>query len=366
MGVQLVSGPGRNALRIGCRNAGNRFAAGFFHKIGGKVVGEADNGVIDFRNSLFCLRQRVNSTLLTDFREVPVNVRNQFRSGTVDGFKTGPEFIQLLALRPCGDVAEAILSGFDAVILADRIGNAFGFHFLGVPVFFLWCKHRFPIVSQNRVLIVVMELGMGNFMDSGAYSLHLAHTGPDGDALIGQTEIAVRIPFNGLDLHGNRRRSPQGFHENLILLYIAAEIAGKLGQRLTLGLGHIEYGYHLEHGDADFLFLHDGVAVLVQQGHQSIGVDFGFLNLFLEGRGGNDLDCLFALHHISAKLIAPLVETGDQGGIGPLQVNQHDIVQRIAVETAHCGEVLPVLVAFKKLLDTGFDTVHDFPHPFLA
>lgn len=49
-----------------------------------------------------------------------------------------------------------------------------------------------------------------------------------------------------------------------------------------------------------------------------------------------------------------------------LVMNQHNIVQRVAVEAAHGGEVLPVLVAFKKRLDSGFDTVHAFPHPFLA
>ena len=77
---------------------------------------------------------------------------------------------------------------------------------------------------------------MCNLMDGGTYRLHLAHTGADGDALRLNAEKAVRIPRNGLYLHRNGRSAAQRLHENLILLHIAAQIGGKLGQGLSRSL----------------------------------------------------------------------------------------------------------------------------------
>ena len=62
------------------------------------------------------------------------------------------------------------------------------------------------------------------------------------------------------------------------------------------------------------------------------------------------------MSQIGVELIFPLIEPGNQGGVGALGVNQHDIVQRILVEPAHGGKVLPVSVTFKKFFDTLFDT----------
>ena len=97
-------------------------------------------------------------------------------------------------------------------------------------------KDRLTIVRKLRHVFVVVELGVGNLMDGGAYRLHLTHTGADGDALRLNAEKAVRIPRNGLYLHRNGRSTAQRLHENLILLHIAAQIGGKLGQGLSRSL----------------------------------------------------------------------------------------------------------------------------------
>ena len=204
---------------------------------------------------------------------------------------------------------------------------------------------------------------MGNLMDGGAYGLHLAHTGADGDALLPDAEKAVRIACNRLYLHGNGRSTAQRFHENLILLHIAAQIGGKLGQRFALRLGHIKYRHRLIHGNFDFFFFHDGVPVCIQQRCFGIRITLDFLNLFLIRRGRDDLDALFALLHISAELVAPLVKACHMSGIRALHIDEHGVVDGVVVKTAHGGEVLPVLVAFKQLFDALLDTVNNLPHP---
>ncbi len=200
-------------------------------------------------------------------------------------------------------------------------------------------------------------------MDGGAYRLHLAHTGADGDALRLGAEKSVRIPRNGLYLHRNRRSTAQRLHENLVLLHIAAQISGKLGQGLSRSLRHIKDGHHLEHGDTDFLFLNDGLAVRIQ--HRRIGfrVSLDFLDLFLIGRRSDDADTFFAFQDVPAELIAPLVKACHMGGIGALHIDEHGVVDRVAVKAAHGGKVLPVLIALEQLLDAVFDAVNDFPHP---
>ena len=204
---------------------------------------------------------------------------------------------------------------------------------------------------------------MGNLMDGGAYRLHLTHTGADGDALRLNAEKGVRIPRNGLYLHRNGRSTAQRLHENLILLHIAAQIGGKLGQGLSRSLRHVKDGYHLEHRDTDFLFLNDGLAVCVQHRRIGFGVGLDFLDLFLIGSRSDDANAFFAFQDVPAELIAPLVEARHMGGVGALHIDEHGIIDRVAVKAAHGGKVLPVLIALEQLLDAIFDAVNDLPHP---
>ena len=52
-----------------------------------------------------------------------------------------------------------------------------------------------------------------------------------------------------------------------------------------------------------------------------------------------------------SELIFPAVESGNVGGIWHLRMDEHDVVQGIAVKTAHGLQIASVPVAFKQLLD---------------
>lgn len=54
------------------------------------------------------------------------------------------------------------------------------------------------------------------------------------------------------------------------------------------------------------------------------------------------------------------------GGVGALHIDEHGIIDRVAVKTAHSGEILLVLIALEQLLDAVFDAVNDLPHPVFA
>ena len=54
------------------------------------------------------------------------------------------------------------------------------------------------------------------------------------------------------------------------------------------------------------------------------------------------------------------------GGVGALHIDEHGIIDRVAVKAAHGGKVLPVLIALEQLLDAIFDAVNDLPHPVFA
>ena len=63
--------------------------------------------------------------------------------------------------------------------------------------------------------------------------------------------------------------------------------------------------------------------------------------------------------------VLPLAEASHQRGIGPLGMDQHDIVQGIPVEPAHGGKVVPVAVTFKQLHDAFFNASRDLFDAFL-
>ena len=69
---------------------------------------------------------------------------------------------------------------------------------------------------------------------------------------------------------------------------------------------------------------------------------------------------------MAAKAVFPLVESGDQGGIRALGMDQHDVVQRIAMKPAHGGQVLSVTVRFKEFLNALFNSGSDFFDTFFV
>ena len=50
---------------------------------------------------------------------------------------------------------------------------------------------------------------------------------------------------------------------------------------------------------------------------------------------------------MTPEAVLPLAEASHQRGIGPLGMDQHDIIQGILVKAAHGGKVVPVAVTFK-------------------
>ena len=223
------------------------------------------------------------------------------------------------------------------------------------------CSRYTPIGEQTRYIedfdflilgsvlrlfdfLVVVELGVSDLMHHRRNSLDFAHTLTDGDALIVQREKAVCIVCNRLKINGYRRRSPECFHEDFVILNITGQIGRKLRQRLTVCLRNIEHRNRLEHGDFDFLFLHDNFAVRIKHGQLGVRVQLLFFNLLLEGCGGNDLDAFFTFEHIALELVAPFVEASHQSSVGLLHINQHLVIDAVTMKPAHCPEILSVLV----------------------
>ena len=62
---------------------------------------------------------------------------------------------------------------------------------------------------------------------------------------------------------------------------------------------------------------------------------------------------------MTPEAVFPLAEASHQRGIGPLSVDQHNIVQGIPVEAAHGCEVVSVAVTFKQFHNAFFNTSGD-------
>ena len=289
-----------------------------------------------------------------------VNRGNQLVCGFVDGFQTVPQFFQFFALRPCSDIAKAVIASLDAEILAHRIGNAFGFYFLRMPAF-LFGRLGSVTLHGSRVLLIIVQQCMSDFMHHSGDGLNLTHPSSDGNALAVQVKKAIGIRFNGKNRNRDGRSPAQGFHKGIELLHIAGQITGKMGQRLSVRLTDIKNLHRLEHGDFNGLFLHDNLAICIQHGSLGIRVKFLFLHLFSVGRRGNNGNAVFTTLHMAFKLVTPFVVTGYQRSIRPLHIDQHGVVDRIAVEPGHYGQVLPVLFTFKQFLDALLNALGYFP-----
>ena len=204
---------------------------------------------------------------------------------------------------------------------------------------------------------------MCNLMYSGRNGLHLAHAVPDGDPLPVRGKIAVHIGCHRLKLDGDRGRAAQRLQKRFIVRYGPGQASGQLRQGLAVRLAHIEHFDRAEHGDFNFLFLHNSFAVCVQNRSLGIRVTLHFLDLLFVGRRGDDGDTMLALFHMALKLVFPLVESGHQGGVRALHIDEHGVVDGVAVELGHDGQVAHILFALEQLLDTLFNTRCDFLQP---
>ena len=201
-------------------------------------------------------------------------------------------------------------------------------------------------------------------MDGGGNGLHLAHACPDGDALLVRREIPVHV--GGHRLHGERhRRGPaQGLHESLVVLDIPGQGGRQLRQGLAVRLAHIKHLHRAEHGDLNFPFLHDRLALCIQDGGFGVRVQLLFLDLFLERRWRDDGNTMLTLFHMALKLIFPLVISGYQRGVRLLHIDEHGVVDGIAVEPGHHRQVAHILFALEQLLDALFNARRDLLQPF--
>ena len=201
-------------------------------------------------------------------------------------------------------------------------------------------------------------------MDGGGNGLHLAHAFPDGDALPVRREIPVHVGSHRLHRERHRRGPAQGLHESLIVLDVPGKRGRQLRQGLAVRLAHIEHLDRAEHGNLNFPFLHDDLAILIQHRCLGVRVQLLFLDLFLERRGRDDGDAMLTALHMALKLIFPLVVSGHQRGVRLLHIDEHGVVDGVAVEPGHYGQVAHILFALEQFLDTLFNARRDLLQPF--
>ena len=201
-------------------------------------------------------------------------------------------------------------------------------------------------------------------MDGGGNGLYLAHACSDGDALLVRREIPVHVGGHRLHRKRHRRGPAQGFHESLVVLDVPGQGGRQLRQRFPVCLAYIEHLHRTEHGNLNFPFLHDRLALCVQDGGLGVRVQLLFLDLFLERRGRDDGNTMLTLFYMALKLIFPLVVPGHQRGVRLLHINEHGVVDGVAVETGHHGQVAHILFALEQLLDTLFNARRDLLQPF--
>ena len=200
-------------------------------------------------------------------------------------------------------------------------------------------------------------------MNGSGNGLHLAHAFPDGDALLIGGKIAVHVCIHRLKLDGDRGGPAQGLHKYLIVLDVAGQAGGQLRQGLSVRLADVKHLHRAEQRDLDFLFLHDDLAIGVQHGGFGVRVQLLFLDFLLIWCRGNDGNAVFTPLHMAGKLVFPLVVTGHQGGVRALHIDEHGVVDGVAVEAGHHGQVTAVFVALEQLLDTLFNARRDFLQP---
>ena len=193
--------------------------------------------------------------------------------------------------------------------------------------------------------------------------LYLAHAFANGDILMLKVKVAVHAAAHHFYGNRNRRRTPQCFHEHIVIRHIARQVMCQLGQRPALSLRDIEHRHRLVHGNLDRLFLRNDFPVLIQHGKLRVGVEFFLLDFLFEGSRSNDLNAVFSLDDIPSELILPFVEARHQCSVRLLHMDQHLIVYAVMVKTAHGLKVLCIGLRLEQLLDAVLNTCRDLLQP---
>jgi len=186
----------------------------------------------------------------------------------------------------------------------------------------------------------------------------------DGNAVVEQMKVPVRPALYVLKPDGHRGSLLQCLEKILVVLHAAGQfIHCNRGQRFALGLADIEHGNHLKGRNLHRFFLHQRLAVLVQN-RLALFVQLFHLLLDLVRRRGQNFDAFFAFLYGAVERVFPLVEAGHQ--LPALHGDQQGVVEAIIVEFCHRGEVGFVAVTVEQLLNARFQTVRDFFHALYA
>ena len=146
--------------------------------------------------------------------ELGVDAFDHLSSSAADRLKRAFQLFGVLIRRPTGDVAEGIIRGFNAVTLADRVGNTLCLNFFGVSVLTLFGSNL--LVGIDR-----MELGMGNLMDSGFHCLDFAHAFLNCNTVFRMGEVALCASGNILEGDRNGRFLLESFKKGSVVLHAA-------------------------------------------------------------------------------------------------------------------------------------------------
>ena len=114
-----------------------------------------------------------------------------------------------------------------------------------------------------------------------------------------------------------------------------------------------------------FNLLRHEAAIRSFQRQPGIGVSHDLLDLLLVGGWRDDGNALFSAVYMALELFLPFAIPGNQCGVRSLHIDQHLVVDGIAMKTRHGSKVLTVLVAGEKLLNAALNVGGDLLQAFL-
>ena len=264
---------------------------------------------------------------LLQFFQRPVNAVDDLRCGTSDCFKRAFQLVKLPSAAPPGNIPKGILGRIKSVMLADSIRHAFSLYLTGAAV------GSVGLFRDRGVYVNVVQLCMGDFMDSGFQGLKLAHSLVNGNPLFLQVVVAVCAALDFLKTDRNKGSLFKGCENVLETLHVPGQhIHGKVWDFLSLGLRHVKDRYHLKGRYCDFFFLRYRLSVCTDYRLLCRRIDFFHFLLDFERGRCKDFDTLFAFHHISLKVIFPCVKACDKGSVWLLHGDQQRIVKAVIME----------------------------------
>ena len=188
-------------------------------------------------------------------------------------------------------------------------------------------------------------------MDGGFEGLRLRHPFLDNDSLgVGAGEKALRAAVDLLERDRVFADLPDRVHHGFEFPDIALQLIDAHGRKIpAFGLAHVEHGGETETHEA------------LRFGLLGIWIADAVLPIFgqlaLHDDGAEDPDASLSLFDVPSELILPSAVSRNQGGVRPLPCDEHAVVEAVAVEAGHHGEVFHVLPRGEDLLDALFQSL---------